>query len=209
MPFPKSISFTTIRLPDSFEIQGIVKTLTEIKGPDGAVVGPVGSSRFVCLDDPYDIDAFRFRLQPDTAQKFPTLVVTPHSGIPTMAADGAKLIYKNAVLEKGKRFQFAWNFMTWGDRPWNDFALFEAKPKVVGGYGISIVLYDLAQLNHANQRTTGWRIALWTPAKDFDGTLEWTVANGQEIIDPAVTVPDPVAFTNPPALLIDAIRVFG
>lgn len=209
MPLPKSISFSQLVLPSGFQTEGVVKTLTRIKAPDGAMVGPVSGSRFVCLDDPFDVDAFRFRLRPGAAKNLVGLTVLPRSGVRTMAADGAKLIFKDATLKQGQRFQFAWNFMTWGDMPWNDFALFEAKPDSAGVYGISIVLSDLEELAHTNKRTTGWRTAAWTAASDFTGALEWTVANGQEITNPAMTQPDSVAFTNPAALLIDAIRVFG
>ena len=172
-------------------------------------MGPVTGGRFVCLDDPFDVDAFRYRLHPGAAKNMVGLTVSPRSGVRTMAADGARLILEDATLKQGQRFQFAWNFMTWGDMPWNDFALFEAKPTAMGAYGISTVLYDLAELAHANKRTTGWRIGTWIAASDFAGTLEWTVANGQAMTDPAILQPDPVAFTNPAALLIDAIRVFG
>lgn len=187
----------------------MVQTMRSIKAPDGAKMEAVASRRFVCLDNPEAVDALRFRLNPDAALKLVGLQVTPQSGVRTMAADGAKLLCRNVEFSAGQRFQFAWNFMSWGDMPWNDFATFRAVPSAPQAYGRSVVLADLAGLARANSRTTGWRFATWTVSAPFSGTLEWTVANGQTVTDPALDEPNELAFTNPPALLIDDIRVLG
>ena len=48
----------------------------------------------------------------------------------------------------------------------------------------------------------------WELLHDFSGTLAWTVANGQEVTDPAMIECEPEAYANPAALLLDDIRVY-
>lgn len=209
MALPSSTSFETSKLPAGFVTEGLAKTRTTIKSPDGPMVDAVAGSRFLCLDDPEAINAFRVRLNPAAAKKFDGLRATsPRSGVPTLAADGARLVYRNAKLKKGNKLSFAWHFMVWGDMPWNDFASFEAVPDAPADYGVSrYVLCDLAELAMAGRRASDWRIATWALSADFTGTLIWTVANGQEVTDASVTVCAEEAFTNPAALLLDDIRV--
>lgn len=204
-----SNSFETAKLPKGFKTRGLVKTRTSIKSPDGHMVSPIAGNRFACIDDPEAVDARRMRLNPRAAENLVGVVVRPQSGVPTIAADGASLICEGVQLKKGKRLVFAFNFMTWGDMPWNDFATFEALPTNPGSYGLQRhVLCDLADLAMAGRRASDWRLVTWTMADDFTGTLTWTVANGQEITDWTLLDPAAEAFSNPPALLIDDIRVF-
>jgi len=209
MAIPQNTSFESSKFPAGFVAEGMAKTRRSFKSPDGPMVDPVAGSRFLCLDDPEAVNGFRMRLDPNAAKRFDGLRATsPRSGVPTLAADGARLVYRNAKLLKGTRLSFAWHFMVWGDMPWNDFAAFEAIPDAPAAYGVSrYVLCDLAELALAGRRASDWRIATWTLNQDFAGTLIWTVANGQEVTDAAITVCADEAFANPPALLIDDIRV--
>ncbi len=206
---PSSMSFEQAKLPAGFVAEGIVKTRKTIKSPDGPMVDAVAGSRFACLDDPEAVDAFRFRTNPNAAKRFDGLRVVPsRSGVPTLAADGARLVYPKADLKRGTRLSFAWQFMVWGDLPWNDFATFEAVPDTPADYGLSrFVLSDLAELATAGRRSSDWRIATWTLSANFVGTLIWTVANGEEMTHVGMTMCSEEAFTNPPALLLDDIRV--
>lgn len=173
------------------------------------MIDPIAGSRFLCLDDPEAVNAFRMRINPNAAKQFDGLrALSPRSGVPTLAADGARLIARNVTLSKGARLSFAWHFMVWGDMPWNDFASFEAVPDAPAAYGVSrYVLCDLAELALGGRRASDWRIATWTLTNDFSGSLIWTVANGQEVTDASITMCADEAFANPPALLIDDIRV--
>lgn len=209
MALPNHTSFEAIKLPSGLTLEGLGKTRKSFKSPDGPMVDPVAGSRFLCLDDPESVNAFRMRLNPAAAKRFDGLrAISPRSGIPTLAADGARLICRNVSLAKNSRLSFAWHFMVWGDLPWNDFAAFEAVPDTPTDYGLSrYVLCDLAELAMSSRRSSDWRIATWTLAENFQGTLIWTVANGQEVTDPAITFCADEAFANPPALLIDDIRV--
>ncbi|MGB5777835.1 MAG: hypothetical protein WBH10_02025 [Allopontixanthobacter sediminis] len=174
------------------------------------MIAPVAGRRFVCLDDPEAIDSRRMRLDLNAAEDLTGLrVVSPRSGVPTLAADGASLICEEVSIAKGKRLVFAWHFMVWGDLPWNDFATFQAIPANPPSYGLSRhVLCDLAEMAMGGKRASGWLIATWTLTDDFAGTLLWTVANGQEVSDPTLLEPAEEAFANPPCLLIDDIRIF-
>lgn len=209
MALPQSTSFESAKLPVGFVTEGLARTRQTIKSPDGPMVDPVAGSRFLCLDDPEAVNGFRMRLDPAAAKRFDGLRATsPRSGVPTLAADGARLLCRNVTLAKGTRLSFAWHFMVWGDMPWNDFAAFEAVPTAPAAFGISrYVLCDLAELALAGRRASDWRIATWTLAQEFFGTLIWTVANGQEVTDASITVCADEAFANPAALLIDDIRV--
>lgn len=211
MPLSSSaISFENSRLPSGFKSRGLVSTRTGLKSPDGQMVSAIAGRRFVCLDDPEAVDARRMRLEPHAAENLAGTIVRPRSGVPTVGADGASLVCENVELKKGKRLVFAWNFMSWGDLPWNDFATFEAQTNNPGAYGVPrTVLSDLADLAMAGRRSTDWRLATWELTDDFNGTLIWTVANGQEITDWTLLDPAVEAFSNPPAMLIDDIRVFG
>lgn len=212
MPLPSSaVSFERAALPAGFKAEGMVKARRSIKSPDGPMVDPISGQRFVCLDDPDDVDSRRMRNDPARALQLTNLrIVSPRSGLPTIGADGAKLICRDVQIKKGKRLVFAWHFMVWGDLPWNDFACFSAIPDQQDDYGLSLhVLMDLAELTNGGARATGWRLATWTTTADFSGTIEWIVANGQVINDPTLMEPAVEAFSNPPALLIDDIRVLG
>ena len=205
-----SNSFENSKLPAGFKTRELVNTRKSIKSPDGQMVSAIAGSRFVCIDDPEAVDSRRMRTNPQAAENLAGVVVRPRSGVPTIAADGASLICEGVQLKKGKRLVFAFNFMTWGDMPWNDFATFEAQPTNPGSYGVPRnVLCDLADLAMAGKRSTDWRLVTWNLSDDFTGTLIWTVANGQEITDWTLLDPAAEAFSNPPALLIDDIRVFN
>lgn len=205
------VSFERAALPAGFKTEGMVNTRRSIKSPDGPMVEPISGQRFVCLDDPDDINAWRMRNDPAKALRLTNLrIVSPRSSLPTIGADGAKLICRDVQINKGQRLIFAWHFMVWGDLPWNDFACFEAIPSQQDGYGLSLrVLMDLAELANGGTRASDWRLSTWTATADFSGTIEWTVANGQVITDPTLLDPAVEAFSNPPALLIDDIRVLG
>lgn len=209
MPLPSQTSFESTKLPPGLSLEGLGKTRTSFKSPDGPMVDPVAGGRFLCLDDPEAVNGFRMRLNPAAARKFDGLrAISARSGVPTLAADGARLICRSVTMPRGARLSFAWHFMVWGDMPWNDFAAFEAVPDTPSDYGVGrYVLCDLAELAVSGRRSSDWRIATWTLAEAFQGTLVWTVANGQEVTDPAITVCADEAFANPPALLLDDIRV--
>lgn len=209
MALPRVTSFESVKLPAGFVTEGLARTRTTIKSPDGPMVDAVAGARFLCLDDPDAVNAFRMRTDPSAAKRFDGLrALSPRSGVPTLAADGARLLCRNVSLKSGNRVSFAWHFMVWGDMPWNDFASFEAVPNAPADYGVARhVLCDLAELALGGRRSSDWRIATWTLTADFSGTLIWTVANGQEVTDASITTCADEAFSNPPALLIDDIRV--
>jgi len=201
-------SFESRKLPSGFVTEGLASTRASMKSPDGPMIDAIAGARFLCLDDPDAVNGFRMRIDPDSAKRFDGLrVVSPRSSVPTLAADGARLICPDVKMPKGSRLSFAWHFMVWGDMPWNDFATFEAVPDAPTDYGVSrYVLCDLAELAVGGRRSSEWRIATWQLSADFTGSLIWTVANGQEITDASVTECADEAFSNPAALLIDDIR---
>ena len=212
MPFPRKLSFETTRFPDGFIAEGLCKPRKRIKSPDGEMVGPIAGGLFACLDDPEAVDARRMRLQPGRAKRFNGLRVrSQRSQVPTLGADGACLSYPGVHLKKGERLVFGWHFMSWSELPWNDFAVFEAIADDSSGYGLAPhVLCDLAELVERShpRYASGWCVTQWELLHDFSGTLAWTVANGQEVTDPAMIDCEPEAFANPGALLLDDIRVY-
>lgn len=204
-----SFTFETDALPACLKTDGMFQLARSVQSADGVTVLPFSGQRFLCLDDAWSLDRRGRRLQPTLAHRFTDLIVeSPRSGSPTIAADGAMLSYQGARLRKGQRLSFAWQFLAWGEYPWNDFACFEAEPDELTQRGIERqVLMDLAELSQTGGRVSGWRLYEWEATEDFTGTLRWLVANGQAQTNLQLTQPSSDAFSYPSVLLLDNICV--
>ncbi|MEL1264501.1 hypothetical protein [Pseudoxanthomonas putridarboris] len=199
-------------LPSRFDYEGTVLRRSQIKAGRGEVATPVAWPQFVCIDDPDAVDDHAWRTPPakDRAYRFDGLrVKSPRSKLLTQAADGARLICRNVSLRKGDVLRFHWHFFSWGDDArWNDFAGFEMVPDDPDDYGQPLeVLCDLAELNNKGRKSSGWNEHGWEMLYPFKGSLIWIAANGQAVTNPNRFRLSSAAYTNPPALLLDDIRI--
>ena len=208
------MAFITLQapgLPNRFDCEGTIVRRDRIKAAGGEVISPVASSKFICVDDPDAVDERRWRTEPakSNAYRFDGLQVkSPRSNLLTQAADGARLVCRNVSLRTGQVLRFSWNFFTWGSLPWNDFAGFEMVPDHPGAAGQPLeVLCDLAELSNKGRTSSGWYDQAWEIRSPFQGSLVWIAASGQSVTNPARFRLASAAYTNPPALLLDDIRV--
>lgn len=200
-------------LPSRFDFEGTVSRRSKIKAAGGEMVRPVAWNQFVCIDDPDAVDGDRVRTEPakSNAHRFNGLRVrSPATHKLIQAADGARLLCRNVSLAKGQVLRYACNFLCWGETPYNDFAGFGMVADDPAGYGEPLdVICDMATLHGKGQTSQGWYEHTWRMPHPFRGTLVWIVANGEVVSDPSNFKLSRYAYTNPPALLLDGIRVTG